>query len=66
MEKLTYTTKEVSDLIGISKPKVLELCHSDGFPCIWIGRKAVIPKIELREWLAKESTRGANGNQLQQ
>lgn len=63
MEKLTYTTKEVSELIGISKPKVLELCHSDGFPCIWIGRKAVIPKIELREWLAKESKRGLNDSQ---
>lgn len=63
MEKLTYTTKEVSELIGISKPKVLELCHSDGFPCIWIGRKAVIPKIELKEWLSRKARGTEHGQQ---
>lgn len=63
MEKLTYTTQEAADLIGISKPKVLELCHSDGFPCIWIGRKAVIPKIELKEWLSRKARGVEHGQQ---
>lgn len=64
-EKLTYSVKEVSDLIGISQPKAYELCHRADFPAIRFGRKIVIPKVEFREWLAAEATRtrGAENGQ---
>lgn len=60
MEKLTYTTKEAAALIGISIPKMLELCHREDFPAIWIGRAIRIPKIEFNAWLSREATRGTD------
>ncbi|VUZ26580.1 Uncharacterised protein [Acetobacterium wieringae] len=66
MEKLTYTVKEAADLIGISQPKMYEMVKIEGFPVIKIGRAIRIPKVEFKDWLSREATRGTNGNQLQQ
>lgn len=62
-EKLTYSVKEAADLIGISKPKLYELCHKQGFPAIFIGRAIRIPKAEFKEWLSREAMRGEHGQQ---
>lgn len=59
MEKLIYTTREAANLIGISIPKMLELCHREDFPAIWIGRAIRIPKVEFKDWLSREAMRGA-------
>lgn len=58
MEKLTYTVKEAADLIGVSLPKMYETVKIEGFPVVRFGRKIVIPKIEFKEWLSREATRG--------
>lgn len=60
-EKLTYSVKEAADLIGISKPKMYELCHRTDFPAIFIGRAIRIPKAEFREFISREATRGEHG-----
>lgn len=59
-EKLTYSVKEAAELLGISAPKMYEICRIDGFPCIHIGRSIKIPKVEFREWISKKA-RGQNG-----
>ncbi|HAZ05308.1 MAG TPA: excisionase [Acetobacterium sp.] len=49
-EKLTLRTKEVAQLLDISIPKVLELCHRQDFPAIRVGTAFRIPRKSLEEW----------------
>ena len=51
MEKLTMNTKELSAAMGISYPLALELTEREGFPCIRIGRRKVIPVDRFKAWL---------------
>ena len=51
MEKVTITVKEMGMAMGISYPKALELTEREGFPCIRIGRRKVIPMDGFRRWL---------------
>lgn len=58
MEKLTMTVDEMAQVVGISKPKAYELVHQEGFPVVRIGRRMVIPKEGLSEWLKKQMAVG--------
>jgi len=51
MEKTVMTVREMSDSLGICYPKGLELTEMDGFPCIRIGRRKVIPVDGFKRWL---------------
>lgn len=56
MNKLTFTPKEAAEVIGVSLPVVYELCKNSDFPCIHLGRKILVPRQELSEWLHREAT----------
>lgn len=62
MENNTYFTsfeqvpvvidaKTLSKVMGISLTKAYELFRSKGFPCISLGRRKIVPKDKLIEWL---------------
>ena len=44
--------KQLADLLGVSDSSVYELIQEDGFPSLRIGKRIVIPKEELREWIS--------------
>lgn len=48
MEKLTIT---VAEMLNICLPKAYELTRIEGFPCLRIGRKVLIPLEGLKEWV---------------
>jgi excisionase family DNA binding protein len=52
MEKLIYTTNEVSELLGIGLNKVYELLSQNVLPHVKVGRKYLIPKRGLEKWLS--------------
>jgi len=51
VESKTYSVREAAKVLGISLPKVYDLCHAKGFPAIRIGNRIVIPKDRLHQWL---------------
>ena len=48
---LTLKAHEVAAVLRISKSKVYELAQSESFPAIRIGKRVVIPRDKLIEWM---------------
>lgn len=49
---LLLNVKQLADLLGASDSSVYELIQEDDFPSLRIGKRIVIPKEELREWIS--------------
>ena len=49
---LLLNVKQLADLLGVSDSSVYELIQEDGFPSLRIGKRIVIRKEELREWIS--------------
>lgn len=49
--RITITPKEAASMLGLSLTTMYELVHSDGFPCIRVGKKILINVEGLRNWL---------------
>lgn len=54
-DKLVYSVAEVSQLLGISRPKAYDLTNRSDFPVIKVGRRKVVPKKEFEEWVSREA-----------
>ena len=48
---LTLNAREAAEVLRISKSKVYELAKSESFPAIRIGKRVVIPRDKLIEWM---------------
>ena len=55
---MTLSVREAAELIGISKPKMYELIHSNEIPSIHVGKKIVIARQALMDWLSEGDTNG--------
>lgn len=51
MEKLVYNISEVAELLGISKSYAYQLVKERRIPVLDLGRRKVIPKVSLDEWI---------------
>ena len=56
--KMTLSVREAAELMGISKPKMYELIHSNEIPSIHVGKKIVIARQALMDWLSEGDTNG--------
>ena len=56
--KMTLSVREAAELIGICKPKMYELIHSNEIPSIHVGKKIVIARQALMDWLSEGDTNG--------
>ena len=56
--KMTLSVQEAAGLIGISKPKMYELLRSNEIPSIHVGKKIVIIRQALLDWLSKGENYG--------
>lgn len=52
-ERLCITLQEASDYVGINIKKMSELTKEKGFPCVFVGRRTLIVKSKLEDWLIK-------------
>lgn len=48
---LTLKAREVAEVLRISKSKVYELARTESFPAVRIGKRVVIPRDKLIEWM---------------
>lgn len=57
MEQLpiTLSANQVSQVLGISRANAYTLMHSKGFPTIQIGKRMVVPKNKLIEWMERQT-----------
>ena len=55
---LLLNVKQMADLLGVSDSSVYELIQEDGFPALRIGKRIVVPKEELREWISARTKEG--------
>ena len=49
--KLAFTVAEAAETLSLSKTTVYQLTHRDDFPCIVLGRRRLIPRDKLIEWI---------------
>lgn len=53
--KLTLSVDEAAQMLGLSRPRVMELAHSDGFPAFTVGKRILINAKGLAEWVDKKA-----------
>jgi len=53
-EKLALSASEAAQLIGISKPQVYLLCKREDFPSFYIGKRLLISRNGLEEWIEQQ------------
>ena len=56
--KMTLSVREAAEMIGISKPKMYELIREGEIPSIHVGKKIVIARQALLDWLSEGDTNG--------
>ena len=49
--KITLTVSDACEALSVSKTIMYQLIHRDDFPCIRIGKRALIPRDKLIEWV---------------
>lgn len=57
-EKIALNAKEASKLLGVSLPVMYDIMKTDGFPCVKFGRRNLIPKESLMNWLDDQARHG--------
>lgn len=58
LEKLCYNIEEVAEVLGICKTEASNLVHSENFPAFRLGRRVLISRERLREWVNKKADEG--------
>ena len=48
---LTLKAREAAEVLRISKSKVYELARTKSFPAVRIGKRVVIPRDKLIQWM---------------
>ena len=54
---LFLSAKLVAQTLGISRSSAYELMHDKDFPALRIGSRIIVPKEDLRKWVA-DNTKG--------
>lgn len=52
---LALSANQVAQVLGISRANAYTLMHSKGFPTIHIGKRMVVPKNKLIEWMERQT-----------
>ncbi len=53
-EKLTLSVEEAGKLLGVSRQVAYQLIHRADFPTLHIGRRILVPKKQLEEWMDRQ------------
>ena len=48
---LTIKAREAAEVLRISKSKVYDLARTESFPAVRIGKRVVIPRDKLIQWM---------------
>ena len=56
MDKITYSAPELAILLGISRSAAYNLMHRADFPSFRIGKRLLVKRDKLTEWLDAQGT----------
>jgi len=59
-ERKFYNVEELARLLGVSKNKVYDLCHIEGFPAIWLGRRVIVSRSGFEQWVESQAGSGVD------
>ena len=48
---ITLNADDVANVLGISRANAYSLMHSKDFPTLFIGKRMLVPKDKLIEWM---------------
>lgn len=51
MEQQTYSVLDVAKFLGVSKSCAYDLFHAKDFPAIRVGRRQLVRKAALMDWM---------------
>ena len=51
MEKLTYNVEETGKALGLSRASAYKAVHDGSIPTIRLGRRLVVPRVQLEKLL---------------
>lgn len=54
VDKIALNVSEVADALGVSRPVVYQLMKRADFPAFKIGRRTLVSKNALEEWVDKQ------------
>lgn len=54
MEKIAISVPEAAKLMSVSKPKMYELIHMEGFPAVKLGGRTLVPLDGLKAWMQSQ------------
>jgi len=55
LEPLVLSVPEAARLLGVSRNLAYELVREGRLPHVRLGRRVLIPRVGLEQWLAKEA-----------
>lgn len=57
-EKICLTVEQAAEALGLCRPTVLDLTHSQSFPSFRVGKRILIPRNALVEWANQRAREG--------
>ena len=53
IEKMPFAlnAKQVAEILGVARNTAYTLMHSEGFPTLHVGRRLLVPKDKLLQWM---------------
>lgn len=54
-EKLGLSVQDMANQLGISRPVAYQIVGRSDFPKVRVGRRIIIPRQGLEDWLRRES-----------
>ena len=51
---LVLNAPQVAQVLGISRAASYQLFHSAGFPVIYVGKRMLVSKEKLKEWIEEQ------------
>ena len=51
---ITLSAEQVAQVLGISRAGAYTLMHSKDFPTIFIGKRMIVPRDKLIEWMEQQ------------
>ena len=61
MEKNTLSIQELAEYLNIGRNNAYSLARKEGFPCVSIGKRKIVPVKALEAWLAEEMQKNERG-----
>lgn len=58
VDKLAYSTAEVAEVLGVSRPTVYTLMRRADFPAFKVGSRTLVSAEGLRAWVQAQVERG--------